>query len=110
MKKNSKNSIRPQSPKPQPRIGKPPIQKKRLGKLTIGIDLGDQTSRYCMLDQSGEILREERMATSKQGLKQVFGKLPKCRVALEVGMHSPWVSRQLQSLGHEVIVANARQV
>jgi transposase len=33
-----------------------------------------------------------------------------CRVAIEVGTHSPWVSRLLKSFGHEVIVANARQV
>ena len=33
-----------------------------------------------------------------------------CRIALEVGTHSPWVSRLLSKLGHEVIVANARQV
>jgi len=34
----------------------------------------------------------------------------RCRIAIEVGTHSPWVSRLLKSLGHEVIVANARQV
>jgi transposase len=32
------------------------------------------------------------------------------RAALEVGTHSPWVSRLLDRLGHEVIVANARHV
>jgi len=31
-------------------------------------------------------------------------------MALEVGTHSPWLSRWLERLGHEVIVANARQV
>jgi transposase len=29
---------------------------------------------------------------------------------LETGAHSPWVSRQLTHLGHEVIVAHARNV
>jgi transposase len=32
------------------------------------------------------------------------------RIALEVGSHSPWVSRLLRQWGHEVIVANARKV
>ena len=32
------------------------------------------------------------------------------RVALEVGTHSPWVSRYIASLGHEVIVANPHKV
>jgi hypothetical protein len=29
---------------------------------------------------------------------------------LETGMHSPWVSRLLSEIGHEVIVAHARNV
>jgi transposase len=36
--------------------------------------------------------------------------MKRCRIAIEVGTHSPWVSRLLKSVGHEVIVANARQV
>jgi transposase len=43
-------------------------------------------------------------------MKQVFGRIPRSRVALETGAHSPWVSRQLTQLGHEVIVAHARNV
>jgi transposase len=83
---------------------------KRKQQLTIGLDLGDKTSRYCALDEDGEVLFERSVATAKNGLTQVFGALARCRVALEVGTHSPWVSRLLKSLGHEVIVANARQV
>ena len=36
--------------------------------------------------------------------------MPPSRIVIEVGTHSPWVSRLLQSLEHEVIVANARRV
>src|SRR5258705_1977306 len=36
--------------------------------------------------------------------------MPRSRVALETGMHSPWVSQVLSELGHEVIVAHARNV
>jgi transposase len=50
------------------------------------------------------------VATTKKGMAQTFGALGHCRIALEVGTHSPWVSRLLKSFGHEVIVANARQV
>lgn len=56
------------------------------------------------------MVRESSVATTKKGMKQRFGHLPKCRIAIEVGTHSPWVSRLLSSFGHEVIVANARQV
>jgi transposase len=74
------------------------------------VDLGDRSSRYCLLDEQGEVIQEGSVATTKKGLNQVFGALSRCRVALEVGTHSPWVSRQLAGMGHEVIVANARRV
>ncbi len=80
------------------------------GKLTIGLDLGDRSSWYCVLDEAGEVVQEERGATTPKAMKQVFAALPRSRVALETGMHSPWVSRLLSELGHEVIVAHARNV
>jgi transposase len=43
-------------------------------------------------------------------LQEVFGALPHSRIALEIRTNSPWVSRLLSELGHEVIVANARKV
>ena len=80
------------------------------GPLTIGLDLGDKTSRYCVLDGQGEVKQESRVATSKKEMAETFGALRRSRIALEVGTHSPWVSRLLSSLGHEVIVANPRQL
>ena len=77
---------------------------------TIGLDLGDKTSRYFGLDQAGNETKEAGVATTKKALAAVFGKMRRSRIALEVGTHSPWVSRLLESLGHEVIVANARRV
>jgi transposase len=79
-------------------------------KLTVGIDLGDKYSRYCILDEAGEIVSEGRVGTSVRGFEETFGKMAASRVAMEVGTHSPWVSRLLESYGHEVIVANARKV
>jgi transposase len=83
---------------------------RKAGPITIGLDLGDKTSRYCVLGEQGEIVQEGNVGTTKKALAQNFGALRRCRMAMEVGTHSPWVSRLLKSLGHEVIVANARQV
>lgn len=77
---------------------------------TIGMDLGDKTSRYCVLNENGEVELEAAVATTKQAMREKFKGVPSCRIALEVGTHSPWVSRLLTELGHEVFVANARQV
>ena len=88
---------------------RPASQKKRL-ELTVGIDLGDKTSRYCVLDVDGSVVLERSIATTKKGLTQVFASLGASRIALEVGTHSPWVKRLLESWSHEVVVANARRV
>jgi len=77
---------------------------------TIGLDLGDRWSQICMLDEEGRILDETRVATRPAALRAWFGKQPQSRVALEVGTHSPWVSRLLEVCGHEVLTANARKL
>ena len=57
---------------------------RKTGPITSGMDLGDAVADV--------------------------GALKRCRIAMEVGTHSPWVSRLLKDLGHEAIGANARQV
>src|SRR5437763_250219 len=79
-------------------------------KLTIGLDLGDRSSHYCVLDESGGILVESKVSTSPHAMQGIFGSMPRSRIALERGTHSPWVSRLLSELGHEVVVAHARNV
>ena len=79
-------------------------------KLTIGLDLGDRSSWYCVLDEAGSVLLEQQLSTTAKAMQEEFGKMPRSRMALETGMHSPWVSRTLSELGHEVIVAHARNV
>ena len=77
---------------------------------TVGLDVGDRWSQVCVLDQeSGEIVEEGRVRTSREALSRRFHGA-RLRVVLEVGCQSPWISRLLESLGHEVLVANARQV
>jgi transposase len=80
------------------------------GQLTIGLDLGDRSSFYCVLNRAGEVILEERVATGPEAMKKAFEKMPASRIALETGTHSPWVSRLLTELGHEAIVAHSRNV
>jgi transposase len=79
-------------------------------RLTVGLDLGDRSSRYCILDEAGNKASEDALPTTKTGLESLFAKMAPCRIAVEVGTHSPWVSRHLAGMGHEVIVANPRKV
>jgi transposase len=77
---------------------------------TIGLDVGDKSSRYCVLDGEGGVQSEGSVGTTRKAVAQKFSGMKRCRVAMEVGTHSPWLSRWLSGLGFEVIVANARQV
>ncbi|MFZ0296839.1 MAG: transposase [Candidatus Sulfotelmatobacter sp.] len=79
-------------------------------KLTVGLDLGDRTSYCCILEEGGQVVLEQRVSTTAKALGEVFGGMPPSRIGLEIGTHSPWISRLLGELGHEVIVANARKV
>ena len=77
---------------------------------TVGVDLGDRFSRYCVLNGEGEVIEEGRIRTNEEEFRRHWEGEARQRGVLETGTHSPWISRLLQSLGHEVIVANARKV
>lgn len=77
---------------------------------TIGIDLGDVWSHYCTLNQDGEVVDRGRFRTTPKAIEKWFTDVPPARVAMEAGTHSIWISAQLQELGHEVIVANVREL
>ena len=57
-------------------------------KLTIGLDLGDRNSWYCVLDEVGQIQQEQRVRTTAKALQEVFGKMPRSRIALEIAVTS----------------------
>jgi transposase len=78
--------------------------------LTVGVDIGDRYSHYCVLDGTGQILEEDRVRTTPDGLRKWLTGRPRMRIAFEAGTHSRWVSEILKSAGHEVLVANTRQV
>lgn len=79
-----------------------------LDRLTVGVDLGDQWSNYCILGLGGETLVEGQFRTRKQEVAEFFQALAMSRVVVEVGTHSAWVREIIAGFGHEVLVANPR--
>lgn len=77
---------------------------------TYGLDLGDKKSVICALDADGEVIEEARVSTTRHGFTHYFENRCPGLIVMEVGTHSPWASRHLEELGHEVVVANARRV
>lgn len=80
------------------------------GGLTIGLDLGDRFTEGRVLDATGEVVEAFRVRTAEPALSSRLASIPASRVVLEVGTHSPWVSRVVVRAGHEAIVANPRRV
>jgi transposase len=78
--------------------------------VTIGFDLSDRTGVYVALDARGEVVEEGTVPLEHLGLERAFAGREPTRIAIEVGTHSAWVSRALEAMGHEVVVANARQL
>jgi transposase len=81
----------------------------RKAKVTIGLDLGDKRHRICVLDSHGEVLKKSLLFNERNELAKLAGTYPGALVVMEAGTHSPWISRFLESLGMEVVVANPRK-
>jgi transposase len=77
-------------------------------RLTVGVDLGDQWSNYCILGLEGETLAEGQWRTTREDVAEFFQALAGARVIFEVGTHSAWVREVVVGCGHEVLVANPR--
>ena len=78
--------------------------------ITIGLDVGDRFTEAYAIDANGEFVASWRMPTKAAVLREQLSRYPGARVVLEVGCHSPWISRQLRGDGFEVVVANPRRV
>lgn len=71
----------------------------------IGLDLHKRESQLSIKTADGAIV-ERRIGTSREWLTAVLGQRPRARILLEAMTESEWVARHLESLGHEVIVAD----
>jgi Transposase. len=72
---------------------------------TIGLDLHKRESQLSIIGSQGEIT-EKRIVTTRERFTAVLGGRPRCRILLEASTESEWVARHLESLGHDVIVAD----
>lgn len=77
-------------------------------ELCFGVDLGDQRSCYALVNAVGDVIEEGEFTNTIEDLKTVFDGRPQARVALETGGQSAWISQAIESFGHQVLIANAR--
>src|SRR6185503_18269156 len=79
-------------------------------RLTVGVDLGDKWSNFCIVGLDGEKLTEGELRTTQEDFAEFFQSLAAARVVMEVGTHSAWARDVVAGCGHEVLVANPRQM
>lgn len=72
---------------------------------TIGLDVHKRESQLCSKTEDG-VMTDRRIVTSRERFTAVLGNRPPARILLEATTESEWVARHLESLGHEVIVAD----
>ncbi len=77
---------------------------------SVGLDLGDRSSHYAIVDRDGELIQEGECRNTPTGLAKAFAQMPASRIALETGSQSGWIARELTQLGHKALVANAREL
>lgn len=76
----------------------------------IGMDLGDKNNVIVGFDEDGNENIKAKIANTAQQLQKFFAKHPGAAVVIEAGTHSPWISRLLTGMGHEVCVGNPRKL
>jgi len=77
---------------------------------TVGLDMGDKIHSLCVLDWRGQVVERAEVGNTGAAIRKRFAKMKPCRIAMEAGTHSGWVSRILEELGHEVLVGNPRKL
>lgn len=77
---------------------------------TMGLDISDLVSHFLVQRGDGAKLDSGKVKMTREGLRGLFERHAGCRLVIEAGGHSPWVSRLAEECGMEVIVANPRKV
>jgi transposase len=78
--------------------------------LTIGLDVGDRITHYCVLDDHRAVLDRGRCTTRRHELLAALSAFASSRVILEAGSQSPWMSAALRQAGFGVQVVDPRRV
>ena len=77
-----------------------------------GIDVSLERSSVCVVDATGKIVREAKVASEPEALVALFGQLglPLTRVGLEAGPLSQWLHAGLTGAGYEAVLLETRHV
>jgi transposase len=78
--------------------------------LTIGLDLGSKVTQCAIYGADCERIEERKVATNRARISELLERFPGARVVMEASTPSRWICSLAQGLGHEVVVANPRNI
>ncbi len=76
----------------------------------IAIDLHDEYSQICVMNQAREVLVEAKVRTAPAALREFFRGRARSRVVYEAGPHALWIGELLEELGHDPVPCHARRI
>ena len=78
----------------------------------VGIDVSLEQSSVCMVDATGRVVREVKVASEPEALVAFLAKLPArpARVGLEAGPLSQWLHAGLAAAGYDAVLLETRHV
>jgi len=79
-------------------------------RTIIGVDLGDKKHHVCVTDKNGNVLSETTIRNQRESLIKLATQHRGALFAIEVGTHSPWISRLIEDHGCTCLVANSRKL
>ena len=82
--------------------------------MTLGIDLGDKTSHWCLLDAAGVVVHRDRVRSRPVDFRALFARFAAAEnkpvVVIEAGGQSRWVDELGKQAGLTMIVASPKHV
>ena len=77
----------------------------------MGFDIGDRWTQVAVIGADGELWGEDKIASKEPEVRRCLSRMPAgVVVAMEVGTHSRWMAKVGRECGHQVLVANPRQL
>lgn len=74
----------------------------------VGIDVGKESSSFCVVSEKGKVLKEFELPTEEEDFRAVFGKLENCLAVVEACPLAEWVYKIGKSEGHIVDIIDSR--
>lgn len=77
---------------------------------TIGLDLGSTSSQCAVYGANSERIEERKLSTTRDAVTNLLKRYPGARLVIEASTPARWIHNLATELGHEVIVANPRNI